>query len=188
MIRRENLFSYINLEEVINSRYILKICKIILNFSYRSCPPDKDRIHFRTDVKKSCKYENSEKKNSKNSEKSEIFVIRKILNEKKDSLLEDETKSKEFEASQIKMKKNLKHLLDYFKEFSKEYFMGKYDFSDFKLEHQDYEKKLNSQNEYNFIRAKSNFELNSLDKSRNNSILKALEIDFKRKFSISFEC
>ena len=78
--------------------------------------------------------------------------------------------------------------MDYFKEYSKDYLTEEGNSSEFKLDYQYNEKQRKSQNDYNLLRAKSNLGYDNVVKSRNNSILKALELDFNRKFSISLDC
>ncbi len=130
-----------------------------------------------TGINKTQKVSQDEQKNSY----SHLFHQRKKLFE--NFSLNEENKFKEFEEVKFSTKKDLKPLMDYFKEFTENYFKEDSDSKEFKLSEYKIISKRNSLDEYAFLKSNSSNipDENFIMKIRANSILKALELDFHRK-------
>lgn len=144
-------------------------------------------------LKTNTKIEN-ESENSKISENisqnstekfAKLFKQRKLLFQEF-NLDEDANKFKEYEEVKISTKYELKPLVEYFKDFSENYFKeDSSEFKDFNLSENKFAKRI-SLDEYALLKNRSQLTgENLMIKLRANSILKALELDFHRK---SFTC
>lgn len=125
--------------------------------------------------------------NSQNSTQKfvKLFQQRKLLFQEF-NLDEDVNKFKEFEEVKISTKHELKPLVEYFKDFSENYFKeDSSEIKDFNLGENKFSKRI-SLDEYALLKNRSQLAgENLMIKLRANSILKALELEFHRK---SFTC
>jgi hypothetical protein len=125
--------------------------------------------------------------NSSNSISDSTATTENLFNQRKkffaNSSLNEEVKFKEFEELEISTKKDLKPLMDYFKNFAVSNFKEDSELKEFKISQHQLFNKRNSFDEYAFLKSNSSDYNNSsfLSKMRKNSILKALEIEFNRK-------